>query len=152
SAALENLIRQIPAAQANNPVKTGFDHSNTQFAALGLWTARRHGVPVDRALARLARHLRDRQLGDGGWCYQEQIASGSTASMTCAGLLGLAVDHGAANDKTLAKDPDTDKAKLRDPGKDPAIRRGLEFLTTFVGDPPKDRTFRPGKLPTDLGK
>ena len=33
------------------------DNSNTQFAALALWVARRHGLPVDLALQRADRPM-----------------------------------------------------------------------------------------------
>lgn len=148
---VKRLMRHIPAAQLLVPPATTFDHSNTQFAAMGLWAARRYGVPVDPALARLARHFRDQQNADGGWPYQPS-PTGSTAAMTCAGLLGLAVYHGAANDRALAKDPDAESKKLHDPGKDRAIRQGLAYLGAFVGDPPKKRVLQPGALPQHLGK
>src|SRR5262249_15581119 len=39
----------------------GGDNSNTQFAVLGLWTARKHGLPVDAALERVEAHFRRSQ-------------------------------------------------------------------------------------------
>src|SRR5262245_17718069 len=45
------------------------DNSNTQFAVLGLWVARRHGLPVDDALARTDAYFRRTQNSDGGWAY-----------------------------------------------------------------------------------
>lgn len=33
------------------------DNSNTQFAVLGLWVARRHGIPVDKAVGRVERYF-----------------------------------------------------------------------------------------------
>jgi hypothetical protein len=57
---------------------------------------------------------------------------GSTAAMTCAGLLGLAVGHGAAADVAKSRDP---KAGPRDATKDPRIQAGLLALSTAVGHP-----------------
>ena len=36
---------------------------------LGLWVARRHGLPVDKALARINQRFRTSQNRDGGWGY-----------------------------------------------------------------------------------
>jgi hypothetical protein len=111
------------------------DNSNTQFATLGLWIARRHGIPIDKAMARVETRFRNSQHSDGGWGYipapRGHGGLGSTASMTCAGLLGLAMSHGAANEAALRTNP---KAKPpREPAKDPAVRAGLLALGTAVG-------------------
>jgi hypothetical protein len=42
------------------------DNSNTQFAALGLWAAGRHGVPMARSLSLLARRFQVSQTREGG--------------------------------------------------------------------------------------
>jgi hypothetical protein len=117
------------------------DNSNTQFATLALWVARRHGLPVDRAVARIEARFRTSQNADGGWSYFYMAAGpgpvavihdGSSAAMTCAGLLGLAVGQGAAQEAAVQKDP---KAKPRDLGRDVNIRAGLAALSTAVGHP-----------------
>ena len=50
----------------------GSDNSNTQFAILGLWVARRHGLPVDGALAAVENASASRSArmgaGDTGPC------------------------------------------------------------------------------------
>ena len=127
------------------------DNSNTQFATLALWVARRHGLPTDQAINRIKQRFRASQNADGGWGYRLQggrAFGGSTATMTCAGLLGLAVGYGAAADAILHTDP---KAKAAaggakpqpDPTKDAAVRAGLLALSTVVGDPVGDRQGRP---------
>ena len=114
--------------QAARMVHNSGDHSNTQFGALGLWVARRHGLPVDAALARTAAHFRLCQDADGGWAYMANVgimAVGpgrqATPSMTCAGLMCVALEHGVR--------------RVPDPGKDPALRKGLELLSTAIGQP-----------------
>jgi hypothetical protein len=72
------------------------DNSNTQFAVLGLWAARRHGLGVDDALQECEKHFRQTQRDDGGWGYSTAEPD-STPSMTCAGLLGVAAGYGARN-------------------------------------------------------
>ncbi len=138
---LEALERQGPKAHAGITNFLGLgDNSNTQFATLGLWAARRHGLPVDRALARLDARYRQSQNGDGGWGYIPEARRGgilgSTGAMTCAGLLGLAVRHG--HEATLRTDPRAKPAQARTPhdlAKDPAVRAGLLALGTTIGQP-----------------
>jgi uncharacterized protein (TIGR03067 family) len=114
------------------------DNSNTQFATLALWVGRRHGLPVDDALKRVATHFHDTQNPDGGWDYKlfnsgKRSQLPSNASMTCAGLLGMAVAYGLVNDKVVdAEETEQSSAKKgrrpRDPNADPVIRAGLVFL------------------------
>jgi len=87
------------------------DNSNTQFAALALWVARRSGMPVEDALVRIERRFRRAQHQDGGWTYLNTTAPlpetwSFPPAMTCAGLIGLAVGQGVdKNNKDLNKDP-----------------------------------------------
>jgi hypothetical protein len=68
----------------------GDDNSNTQFALIALWVATRHGLPVNDAFLVIEqRFFRTQNRSDGGWSYSISDLK-STASMTCAGLLGLA--------------------------------------------------------------
>jgi len=72
------------------------DHSCTQFAVLGLWSAERAGIPIDedvwaRVLTRMSRH---QTLGDnadryGGYGYNGR--GGAYGSMTGAGICVLAI-------------------------------------------------------------
>lgn len=101
------------------------DNSNTQFALIALWAARRHGVPTERALLIADERFAGSQNVDGGWGYQ--LRGGSTASMTCVGLLGVAMGHGA-------------KGATAKPGaalsaEDPAIQAGLRKLGSHLGEP-----------------
>jgi hypothetical protein len=97
------------------------DNSNTQFAILGVWAARRHGVAAERSVAMISERFHQSQNDDGSWGYNLNTKV-RRDSMTCAGLLGLAV--GRAGDAT------------RDTGeKDPAISRGLQYLGQKVQKP-----------------
>jgi HEAT repeats/Prenyltransferase and squalene oxidase repeat len=113
----------------------GDDNSNTQFATLALWVSRRHHLNVDRTLAAVQKRFRKTQNEDGGWAYRTisfRGISGSTASMTCAGLLGLAVGEGVSRQvvlRTKGLSPGTQKgSSLPDPKQDRAVRRGFAFL------------------------
>jgi hypothetical protein len=129
-----------------------WDNSNTQFAILALWVARRHGIAVDRTMALAEQHFRKTQMAkqddpakdnldlDGSWYYDRNGAPGwrnssRWPSMTCAGLLALGFAHGATVD-AKGQQP-------REPVDDDAIRRGLAMLAREIG--------RDGeKRPTDL--
>jgi hypothetical protein len=115
---------------------TSGDNSNTQFAILALWVARRHGIPMERTLTLIDHRFQSSQNADGGWGYQYLgNAGGTTPSMTCVGLLGLAVGHGLAQETAAAahdlKGADAAKPRVEDS----AIRRGLKKLSAFVGSP-----------------
>jgi len=100
------------------------DNSNTQFAMLALWAARRHDVPLERSLDAVGKRFKDSQSQQGTWGYHVGRFAGGTPAMTGAGLLGLAVGHGSATD------PDR-KFKVRDP----QIDKGLKALGQNVGKP-----------------
>jgi len=105
------------------------DNSNTQFAVLGLWAARRHGVDVVKAFTRVEERFRKSQGTDGGWGYVPGLPS--TPSMTCAGLQTLAMSHGLARE--LEKQGGKAPPAL---AKDRALRSGLLALGTVVGNNP----------------
>jgi hypothetical protein len=112
-------------------VGTG-DHSNTQFATVGLWCGRRHGVDVSNALAGIDKHYRGVQGPDGSWSYTTSGGvSPSSPAMTCAGLMGLALGFGAKNLKEGAdREP-----RLEDPealNKDRQVMAGLKYVGDFV--------------------
>jgi hypothetical protein len=149
----KEIRQQIEVINRAAPQKpTGRDdNSNTQFAVLALWVARRHGLPVEGALDGVNIRFRNSQNGDGGWDYMSRALSPggrgrggkSTATMTCSGLLGLAVVHGVAEavlrtekPKEGQKPKDGDKAhKLPDATRDPVVRAGLTALGSSIGHP-----------------
>jgi hypothetical protein len=99
------------------------DHSNSQFAILALWVAQRHGSPVAAALLLAARHFRETQHVEGSWAYRT-ISHPSLwrASMTCAGLLALAVG------RSVGPLP----ADGMEPEPDPAIQKALLHMTLHI--------------------
>jgi hypothetical protein len=130
-------IQKQLAILAGQPAPDGTgngDNSNTQFAALGLWVARRHGLPVDSALARIEARFRSSQNPNGGWGYVPATdkAVETTATMTCAGTFGLTVSHGAV--AALVREGST-KVRPRDARKDPSLNAAVLAMSTFVGQP-----------------
>ncbi len=120
----------------------GGDNSNTQFAALALWVGRRHGLPVERAVERLNRRFRTTQNEDGGWPYMNTALglsvpgmgtlANATASMTCAGLLGLAIADGATLERLRERKPD---AKVPDISEDKNLKNGLQLIASVIDNP-----------------
>jgi hypothetical protein len=108
------------------------DNSNTQFAILALWVARKYGVPVERTMALVDARFRTTQNADGSWGYNPRGRNWPD-SMTCSGLLGLAVGRGVVRGDDARKDS----------ASDPAIARGLRFLGNRIGRPVEGAGGRP---------
>ncbi len=124
--------------RSGTPAVSAFcDNSNTQFATLALWVGRRYGLPVDNALKRVSARFRLSQNGDGGWGYFDPsmrrggMMTRSTASMTCAGLLRLAIADGKAAETLREHKPDAKPAG--DISKSARVKRGLFALSSTVG-------------------
>src|SRR5579871_4410605 len=131
------------------------DNSNTQFALIALWSARRHGMPVEKSLRLVEKRFRETQT-KGGWAYVPGPGFDPTASMTCAGLLGLAVSSGmdgervlksrgplGADEKPKSKPRGDSAPAVRNPLKDPAIQAGIAYLTNEMNTNPNGDP-RPG--------
>jgi hypothetical protein len=105
------------------------DNSNTQFALLALWTAKRHDLPLKAPLTLVARRFALSQEDEGSWLYHRGgIASPTFApTMTCAGLLGMAVHYGLK-----------ESGGKQGPARDPAIQKGLTVLAAHIGKMHKD--------------
>ena len=135
------IVRQIQQIQIVQPVGNpsgGGDNSNTQFATLGLWVGRRHGLPVETSLARIEQRYRATQNPDGGWGYNVGFSVASKDTMTCAGLLGLAAAYGYAIEKEslqVVKDPKKQRKQPADLMKDRNVNAGLLALGTVIGTP-----------------
>jgi len=138
--ALKKNLQGLPVVQ-NQGIKKGQgkakqgagDNSNTQFAILALWAARRHNVPTDQALLAAYQRFADSQHNDGGWAYH--VRGGSTPSMTCVGLLGEAMGHGVSPE-IVGIDPNNPKAVILRPAlHDPKIQHGLKALGRSIGEP-----------------
>jgi hypothetical protein len=116
-----------PDGRAQEPVAPTTDNSDTQFAIIALWTAQRHGVPMDRTLQLIANRFKTSQSPDGSWgyTYKNDGGVGESAPMDCCGLLGLAVGHGLAHNK----------GEEEDAIKDPKIVNGFAAVNKFIGAP-----------------
>jgi hypothetical protein len=168
---VKDLPQEIQAqlaqvARQQNRVSGG-DNSNTQFAVLALWVARRHGLPVDAALTATEKYFRATLFPEGGWSYMPappsmpRMPAGAlrppgmtpTPAMTCAGLLGIGLAYGAWNDAALRTDtkkkepgkPGPAPVKPQDPSKDKAVTDALRLLGAWVDAMAADHA--KGKVP-----
>ncbi len=119
-------VLQDPPDKGQDPLTPTTDNSDTQFAIIALWTAQRHGVPMDRTLQLIANRFKTSQNADGGWgyTYKYEGGVGESPPMDCCGLLGLAVGHGRANN-----------AGQEDAIKDTKIVNGFAAVNKFIGAP-----------------
>jgi hypothetical protein len=119
------------------------DNSNTQFAMLALWVARRHNVPVERTMAIAHHRFYHSQQQDGSWAYLNW-GDQRKPQMTCVGLMGVAMGHGAAQELRAGLKPgeplpeDAPRPVIADP----VLETGLRALARYVGQPGED----PGKF------
>jgi hypothetical protein len=158
--ALMPSVRDLPVVQNQGVIKVApklkgkgrglysGDNSNTQFAMLALWAARRHGVPTDVALLASYQRFMLSQQADGAWGYHPSTGQ-NAHTMTNVGLLGLAMGHGAAPE-VLQFDPKKPKEIVIKPAlQDPAIQKGLAALSRYIGQPstdPKKKDFAPQNM------
>jgi hypothetical protein len=150
-------------SRRNPQNSVGDDNSNTQFAVLALWLARKHGVPVDTALDLVERRFLLTQTRTGGWPYTGPavnsagaiIAEGSP-SMICAGLLGLATGIARRQERrtkaveppTPKKMPDTTKPGTSTPD-DPFFQPPEPTPPSTPKKPPEPKNEDKGKLRLD---
>ena len=151
-----NLIGKLISGQHKNgtwgyhcPTQNGtqYDNSNTHFAVLALLVARKNNnsAQLEQALKRAESHFRATQLQDGPWRYDEDTTGQGTVSMTCAGLLGLAVgldfsrrDYevslkgSAAGSTKVAKAEEAYINELQKFQKDKQVQKAREFLLRYV--------------------
>ena len=98
------------------------DHSNTQFAVLGLLHAARAGFQVPKSTWReLRKHYLRVQKPDGGWHYGwEKGKRGSYANMTLVCTISLMI----CNEMLV----ETDRHQCKMLPEDPAVQKGREWL------------------------
>ncbi|HMF16083.1 MAG TPA: hypothetical protein VKE98_02700 [Gemmataceae bacterium] len=113
------------------------DNSNTQFALLALWAARRHDVPSENSLTVAHKRFQTSQNKDGGWGYVSGF--GTSDAMTGVGLLGLAMGHGVSEKGMLvAVDARANKTPAKANLQDPVIAKGLQTFGKYIGKPDPD--------------
>jgi len=133
---LPESVKRLPVLQEQENLRRrlegGTDNSNTQFAILALWAARRYDIPMDRTLLLMVRRFRTSQNHDGSWGYLYRLGGGDVGSpaMICVGLLGLAVGHGVAFDARAAAGIES-----KQPAQDAMIKNGIQALSEHIYEP-----------------
>lgn len=98
---------------AGRNAASGDDNSNTQFALMATWVAGRHAVPIRETAGLIDnRFLRTQDPQTWGWGYAG--FGGSSPSMTCAGLLGLAVAFASKGTAEIATEPKANSKGKKD--------------------------------------
>jgi hypothetical protein len=112
----------VPSKPATQPSEIGWDNSNSQYGALGVWAAADAGVPVPPIFWQdVQQHWEKSQdAKTGGWPYRGG-AGDRTLSMTSAGVTMLFV----ANEQLSALRPETQIAR---PPFSPSLQLGLDWL------------------------
>lgn len=120
----ESLILEDPKDKGSEPTTGSTDNSNTHFAILGLWAARRHDVPTDRSFALLVQRFQTSQGDNGTWAYNyTRGGANGPLQMTCVALLGLAIGHVLSPDAAVR------------PEKDPRVVSAFAALSPRIGEP-----------------
>jgi hypothetical protein len=131
------LIERLKRLQQRQTGSSGFDvdNSNTQFAVLATWVARRNGVPVDGALRRADIYFRSTHY-QGLWGYEPNRPPEDRAANTCSGLLGIAAGAGVLREVRLKAGPDKDAKPraLPDPLKDLLVQGALTYVGRNLAD------------------
>jgi hypothetical protein len=129
----ERGLGEHQAKLQNNPLGelTGrVDNSNTQFAIMGLWTARHHGIPADGSLRLCEIYFRSTHT-NGTWPYSGNMEPYGRRAMTCAGLMGLAIGAGVIREAQMKAGPDSKSGKppaLKDPLNDAVVQAALNYV------------------------
>jgi hypothetical protein len=129
---LKELDLTEPKDKRNDPIIGTTDNSNTHFAMLAIWAARKHGIPVEPSLVLLVNRYRTSQGSDGTWGYDyARNGGGGSPALTCVALLGLAIGH--------VVDPDLEVK----PEQDPRIVNAFSWLSKRIGTPAGTTVGRP---------
>jgi hypothetical protein len=141
-----DIEKYAAALWANRQPNRGDDNSNTQFGVMGVWIARKHGVPVEAALDLIEKRFLATQDQTGGWSYNSFNMPGmlgtNTPSMTCAGLLGISTAVARREERLL-------KHEAAPKEKEPAAK-SPKSTDPFFNPTPTPKTDKPsGKKPAD---
>jgi hypothetical protein len=115
----------------SGPVVHVVSLSNTQFAMLAVWGARKYDVPVREPLLALAAYFHRTQHPDGSWNYPGYSLR---ATSTCAALIALAIEKALLEDREFTPSPRAPVAgeKRAD------VEKGFAFVARTIGRKKED--------------
>lgn len=134
----EDIREGLKALQSRQRINNRPDNSNTQFAVLALWVARRRGIPAEEALVEAQRHFERTQLADGGWTYITPVNLVNTPAIpgcTCAGLIGLAIGHVSRRVVLHSRGQTASEEAGVTISRDPHVHAALLNLSLSIGMP-----------------
>jgi hypothetical protein len=143
-AEVEKYRQGLLATEPRGRLREHDDNSNTQFGVLGVWVARKHGLPADHALDHIEKKFMAQQGSSGGWPYSGPgPGPDGSPAMTCSGLIGLATAIGMREERTLKAEASKPPlpVKKSDPAK-PEVPPGTD---------PNDPFYNPPKPPEKKG-
>ncbi len=126
----EQEAKLLASLQDGNYKPTGAQvasMSNTQFAMLAIWGARKHGVPVREPLLSLAAYFHANQHPDGCWHYPGHSLK---ATSTCAALISLAIEVALLEDKEFAS---TRRVPIDAKKKKADVEKAFAFVAKTIG-------------------
>ena len=140
SVAVPEKLRELTVFQPSNAqfltetpgTLTGMtDNSSTQFAMLGLWAAQRYGIPVEPTFEIMVERFEQTHYPSGMWTYligdfMPQQSPSSNCSMTCVGLMALAIGRGLQLPSS---------GSPVDAEKDVHVLKGFATLARVIGKP-----------------
>lgn len=104
------------------------DNSNTQFAVLALWAARRE-IPIARTLHLLQMRFCTSQNANGSWGYAYHFGGGDeNPALTVVGLLSMAAGHALAREMHA-------KGEIPDLPKNQRVIDAFAALSKHIGQP-----------------
>lgn len=124
------------------------DNSNTQFAVMALWMARKHGVDVERSLDAIERRfMASQDPQTGNWPYSGPLPGSTTTppgspSMYCAGLISMATALARREERRVQPAPPAPMPA--EPGKNEP-----KPTDPFASSPKEPEKKPPAKRPAD---
>src|SRR5262249_11389075 len=127
----QDLLEQLREGKTLPGAAAGFySMSNSQFAMLALWGARRHGIPIGATLLRASEHFHRTQFPDGHWIYDHvNNATVLWTTATAAGLMALAMERAVREDAEFNKGG----SKEGDAGKRADVAKAFEYVGKSIG-------------------
>jgi hypothetical protein len=112
------------------PYGASYSISNTQFAMLALWGARKHGIPVRETLLRTAAHFHRSQFPDGHWIYNAEITPDKLwTTATAAGLMALAMEKALREDREFTRLG----KEVKGPAKRANVDKAFDYVARSIG-------------------
>ena len=110
-----------------NTATEGPDHSNCQYALLGVWAGAMRGLEIPRQYwDKIIKFWLSRQLAHGGWGYSTKLRKEGDISMTLAGLASVYVCIDNLHNQAALT--------CKGGAELPAVKRGMDYLASHFSE------------------